>query len=70
MSYPNPNPIQGHNFIAPDFISYQNLYKILSVGVGGGRHFNVGHYYVLNSVYDVDYFFFYLNILIGNILKT
>jgi len=44
MSYPNPNPnpILGHNFIAPDTISYRNLYKILS----GGR-FNIGHYNVL-----------------------
>ena len=31
MSY--PNPILGHNFIAPDTISYHNLYQILS---GGG----------------------------------
>jgi hypothetical protein len=29
---PNPNPILGHNFIAPDTISYRNLYKILSGG--------------------------------------
>jgi hypothetical protein len=34
MAYPNPNPnpnpnhILGHNFIAPDTISYRNLYKI------------------------------------------
>jgi len=32
MSY--PNPILGHNFIAPHTISYRNLYKILS-GEGG-----------------------------------
>ena len=37
--YPNPNPnpnptnpTMGHNFIAPDSISYRNLYKILSGG--------------------------------------
>ena len=29
---PKPNPILGHNFIAPDTISYRNLYKILSRG--------------------------------------
>ena len=30
---PNPtNPILGHTFIAPDTISYRNLYKILSGG--------------------------------------
>jgi hypothetical protein len=44
MSYPNPNSILGHNFIAPDTISYRNLYKILS----GGGHFDIGHYYVLH----------------------
>ena len=32
MLYPNPNPILGHYFIAPDTISYHNLYKILSGG--------------------------------------
>ena len=26
---PNPNPILEHNFIAPDIISYRNLYKKL-----------------------------------------
>jgi hypothetical protein len=35
----NPN----HNFIAPDTISYHNLYKILF-----GGYFNIGYYYVLN----------------------
>jgi hypothetical protein len=42
---PNPSPTKptlGHNFIAPDTISYRNFYKILSEG-----HFNIGHYYVL-----------------------
>jgi len=29
MSYPSPNPILGHNFIAPDTISYRNLYNIV-----------------------------------------
>ena len=29
---PNPNHIPGHNCIAPDTISYHNLYKILSGG--------------------------------------
>ena len=30
---PNPtNPILGHNFIAPDTISYRNHYKILFGG--------------------------------------
>ena len=49
MSYPNhnhnpnPNPMLGHNFIAPDTISYRNLYKILF----GGTH--IGHYYVLQN---------------------
>ena len=43
MSY--PNPILGHIFIAPDTISYRNLYEILS-----GGHFNIGHYYVLHKV--------------------
>jgi hypothetical protein len=39
MSYPNPNPnrnpnpiILGHNFIAPDTVSYRNIYQIVSVG--------------------------------------
>jgi len=34
MSYPNPNPnpMLGHKFIAPDTISYCNLYQILSGG--------------------------------------
>ena len=37
MFYPNPNPnptnpILGHNFIAPDTISFRNLYKILPGG--------------------------------------
>jgi hypothetical protein len=52
MSYPNPNPnrnpILGHNFIAPDTISYRNLYKILSEG----GHFKFGHYYVLHKHYE------------------
>jgi hypothetical protein len=44
MSYPNPNPnpILGHNFIAPS-VSNRNLYKILS-----GGHSRIGHYYVLH----------------------
>jgi hypothetical protein len=29
---PNPNPTLGLNFIAPDTISYRNLYNILSGG--------------------------------------
>ena len=28
----NPNPNPQHNFIAPDTLSYRNLYKILSAG--------------------------------------
>jgi len=43
MYIPNPKPIIGHNFIAPDTISYRNLYKIFS-----GGHFNIVHYYVLH----------------------
>jgi hypothetical protein len=42
MSCPNQNSILGHNFIAPDTISYRNLYKILP-----GGNLNIGHYYVL-----------------------
>ena len=49
MSYSNPNPnhILGHKLIAPDTISYCNLYKILS-----GGHFNNGHYFVLQPQVD------------------
>ena len=54
MSYPNPNPILGHDFIAPDIISYRNLYKTLC-----GGHFNIALYYVLQlqprfKVYNIS----------------
>jgi hypothetical protein len=64
---PNPtNPILGHNFIAPDTISYRNLYEILS---GGGGHFNIGHYYVLH-MQCVETCKIHPSLLVVNILYT
>ena len=52
MSYPNPNPnpILGHNFIAPS-VSNRNLYKILSGGTLQNRTLLCLTYTCIQKVY-------------------
>jgi hypothetical protein len=52
----------GHNFIAPDTISYRNLYKILSGGAGGGDTLGL-----CVMSYICRYFLYLVNVSVASI---